>query len=447
VAESTAVIGGGITGLTSALDLSADGRTVHLFEQMDVLGGKIAETSIAGRVVPTGPDAFLSRRPEVTELAASLGLEQMLVSPSAASARIFRDGRLHRLPANVLGVPATIELGSTGLISAAGVERAGADLTAPDDRPRTDESVGAMVRRRLGDEVLEYIVDPLLGGINAGDSDRLSIETGAPQLDVLRQRHPSLIQAAADTLAGANRNAGPVFTSVIGGLNRLIDLAVTELRSRPNVELSLGAPATLTRTEAGWSVSGVEVDNVLITTPAASASSLVRPFAPEASLELDAIDYSSVALAVLVAPRETFAVDASISGVLIPRLAGLTVTAVSFATHKWPELSHDGDHVLRVSIGRRNAREWQRQSDVLLLEKIRADLGHIFDTDVPVGPAVLTRWMNSLPQYDVGHGEKVARVDAAVSNVAGLFLAGAWREGLGLPACVESAHRVAREIQ
>jgi oxygen-dependent protoporphyrinogen oxidase len=447
VPDSIAVIGGGITGLTAALDLSAAGRTVHLFEQTDTLGGKIAETSIDGRVVPTGPDAFLSRRPEVTDLAASLGLDQMLVSPSASSARIFRDGRLHRLPANVLGVPATTELATSGLISAAGAERASADLTAPDDRPHTDESVGAMVRRRLGDEVLEYIVDPLLGGINAGDSDRLSIETGAPQLDVLRKRHPSLIQAAADTLAGANRNAGPVFTSVIGGLNRLIDQAVTELRSRPNVAVVLGAPASLKRTGTGWSVSDVEVDNVLITTPTAAASSLVRPFAPEASQELDAIDYSSVALTVLVAPRETFAVDSSISGVLVPRLAGLTITAVSFATHKWPDLSHDGDHVLRVSVGRRTACEWQDQSDDLLLENIRADLGHIFDTDVPVGPSVLTRWMNSLPQYDVGHSEKVARIDAAISKMTGLFLAGAWRNGLGLPACVESAHNVAGEIR
>ena len=440
--KTVAIVGGGITGIVAALSASTNGDTVHLFERTDFLGGKIDEwIRPHGREqsIPTGPDAFLARRPEVTELAISLGLEDKLISPSAGSARIYRDGRLHPLPPSVLGVPASADLGDTGLISAEGAARASLDLDARDDRPDGDESVGAMVRRRLGDEVHEYLVDPLLGGINAGDSDRLSVVSGVPQLDVLRKKHSSLMTAAAQTLAAAPSNPGPVFQSIDGGLNRLIDAAEAELERRTNVSVHLSTSAELDRgTDSAWSVSNIEVDEVILTTPAGVTADLVRAIAPAAADELAAIDYSSVALTILILPPNTIDLDPSISGVLVPRLCGLHVTAVSFASHKWPELAPDGSQILRVSVGRRTDERWSQLRDDEVVQLIRNDLSEIFETIIPDGPSLLTRWMQSLPQYDVGHADRVQAIDHATRHLDGLVLTGAWRSGLGLPACVAS---------
>ncbi len=433
--KTVAVVGGGITGISAALSLSGAGHTVHLFEALHELGGKIGETRLDGRTIPTGPDAFLARRPEVTDLAVSLGLADDLISPAAGSARIFRDGRLHPLPPNVLGVPATADVGATGLVSAAGVERARLDIDAADDRPDGDESVGDLVRRRLGDEVHEYLVDPLLGGINAGDSDRLSLEAGVPQLAVLRSKDPSLITAAANTLASAPANPGPVFHGITGGLNRLIERAQVELENR-GVRIHLGDRATLQHAHGQWSVSNLPIDHVIVTTPAHITASLLTDIAPEAASVLASIDYSSVALGVLVLAPDTIDIDPSISGVLVPRLCGLHVTAVSFASHKWPALAPDGAQILRVSVGRRTDTRWAQLRDAEVVQVIRNDLSTIFDTIIPDGPASLTRWDRGLPQYDVNHSSKIADIDRATGSLPGLTLTGAWRNGLGLPACV-----------
>ena len=441
--KRVAVVGGGITGIVAALDLSSNGDIVHVFESTGSLGGKIAETRLDGRVVPTGPDAFLARRPEVTDLAISLGLRDHLIHPAAGSARIYRDGQLHSLPPGVLGVPASADLTGSGLISVDGAERAALDLTAPDDRPDGDESVGAMVRRRLGDEVHEYLVDPLLGGINAGDSDRLSIESGVPQLDVLRKRNHSLITAARETLAAAPANLAPVFQSIDGGLNRLIDAAETEFETR-GVRLHLNSPAHLERSVDGsWSVSNIEVDSVVVTTAAHVSSQLLAQIAPDAAEALATIEYSSVALTVLILPANTIVIDPAISGVLVPRLCGLHVTAVSFASHKWPDLASDGAQILRVSVGRRTDERWSHLRDAEVVQLIRNDLSEIFDTIIPEGPAHLTRWLHSLPQYDVDHADRIARIDDAIAQIDGLTLTGAWRSGLGLPACVASGRAAA----
>ena len=147
----------------------------------------------------------------------------------------------------------------------------------------------------------------------------------------------------------------------------------------------------------------------------------------------------SVALIVLVLPPDTIDVDPSISGVLVPRLCGLDVTAVSFASHKWPALAPDGRQILRVSVGRRTHIEWQARTDAELIDSVRTDLATIFDTAVPKGPAVVTRWMDSLPQFEVGHDDRMTRVDTALADAPGLHVSGAWRFGLGLPACVQTA--------
>lgn len=438
-----AVIGGGLAGLAAALELSGRGATVRLVEKADRLGGKVDETTVDGVVVPKAADNFLARRPEVRELAVQLGLEDQLYSPTARSPRIYRDGRLHLLPANVLGIPATDELSSSGLISPEGAARAAEDRTLPDDRPHADESVGAMVRRRLGDEVLEYLVDPLLGGINAGDSDQLSLRAGTPQLAELRDRRPSLLESARSTLDERPAPAGPVFQSIRGGLCRLVDAAEAELRSRSNAEIVLGQSPSIARRDDRWVVDGNEVEHLVLATPAFVSADLLRPFSATLSDRLAKIEYSSVAVAIVMLPPGTLDVDPSVSGVLVPRRCGLHVTAISFASHKWPDIGGDGRQILRISVGRREDTRWTEMTDDELVEVIRGDAAEVLGQHVPAGHWTIARWPKSLPQYDVGHLDWLAEVDSATSELPGLALVGAWRDGLGLPATVSSGRTAA----
>ena len=447
--QTVAIIGGGITGISAALEALALGADVHLFEADSQLGGKVAEVELDGRILPTAPDAFLARRPEMTDLAISLGLEPSLVSPAAGSPRIFRDGSLYPLPPNVLGIPATAEL-TPGLLSAAGIERLSKDLRAGPSKLVDDESAGALVRRRLGDEALEYLVDPLLGGINAGDSDQLSIMSGVPQLATLRDRNPSLIGAAADTLASAPQNPGPVFRSVSGGLSRMVQTAAQKLTTG-GARVHVGSRARIQPDALRWRIESettesLNADAVVITTPAFTTSQLIATFALDAADALSQIEYSSVALTLLVLPPGTIEIDPQISGVLVPRKAGLHVTAVSFASHKWPALAARGEQILRVSVGRRTHTTWQELTDGELVAEIRSDLAEIFGADIPTGPTHVSRWKDSLPQYDVGHNAKIQTLDRTTQAFDGLALTGAWRSGLGLPACVAAGRTAARNV-
>lgn len=435
--RSVAVIGGGISGLAAAHHLLDAGASVTLFESAPVLGGKIASATVDGLTLPTAPDAFLARQPQVIDLANELGLSDQLIAPTAREARIARGSRLHPLPPNLLGIPTDIDaLHASDLISPDGVTRAALDLDAPDDRPDGDESVGALVRRRLGDEVLEYLVDPLLGGINAGDSDRLSAISGVPQVGTARALSPSLIEAVRLLRARATPNPdAPVFLTPVGGLQTLID--ALDHRIRSDAIVRCGTKATIAGEPGAWTVNGEAFDRVIVATPSEPAAQLLDGLAPHAAKELRKLESSSVALVLLVLPPNSIDLDPSVSGVLVPRLEGRTVTAVSVATHKWPHLTSDGRVVLRVSVGRRTKTDWLDLDDAQLLHAIAADLTDLVGRrDEPIA-AHVTRWMNALPQYDVGHAERVDHIENELAQQApGVLLAGPMLRGLGLPACV-----------
>ena len=240
-----------------------------------------------------------------------------------------------------------------------------------------------------------------------------------------------------------------MFQSVAGGLRRLVEAAETALRDN-GAHVHLGSAAQLARDGDRWRVKNddgtTDTSHVIVTTPARVTGSLIEPFSPDGAAALASISYSSVALTLLVLPPGTIDVDASISGVLVPRNEGLHITAVSFASHKWPGLAPDGAQVLRVSTGRRNRTSWQELSDEELVKAIRSDLGQIFTIEIPAGPSHVTRWMNALPQYDVGHQDKVQKLDETMTSLSGLMVTGAWRDGLGLPACVGAGRSAVSEL-
>lgn len=438
-----AVIGGGISGLAAAHALIDSGVEVSVFEASPLLGGKIATATVADLELPTAPDAFLARQPEMIELATELGLEDELIAPAAREARIARGDRLHPLPPNLLGLPTDIEaLAQSDLISRDGVVRAALDLTAEDDRPTGDESVGALVRRRLGDEVLEYLVDPLLGGINAGDSDRLSAQAGVPQIGAARDLQPSLIESVRTMQARAVPHPdAPVFLTPRSGLQAMVDRLGH--RVHEHADLHLGQPAIIEPTSNGWQVNGRRFGRVVIATAAGPASDLLTAVAPATADELRGIEASSVALVLLVLPPDSIDLPESVSGVLVPRLEGRMVTAISVATNKWPHLADDRV-VLRVSVGRRTDERWMGMNDGALLETVQMDLAGLIGLQTPPIAHHVTRWIDALPQYDVGHVDRVDLLEASLREDApGVHLAGPMLRGLGLPACVRSGRTAA----
>ncbi len=443
-----AVVGAGISGLAAAVELLDNGHSVVLYDEADRAGGRIDSIVLDGLTVPTAADNFVARTPQVAMLAERVGLDHDLLAPEARQARIARGGALYELPPTLLGVPTDLGALRPGLISRAGLDRARLDLDLPDDRPACDESVGDLVRRRLGDEILEYLVDPLLGGINAGDSDRLSLEAGVPQLAHARSLDHRLTIAAGELRERTIDPETSVFLGLAGGLNRLVEELRKTVDDHPDGEVELGfAVRSIERSSPGWTVSGTDFDQVVLATPAAATAELLEPVVPAASALLRSIEYSSVAVVLLVVPRGSIAQPRSVSGVLVPRAEGHLITAISFASHKWPDVGSAELDVLRISVGRRSDRRWVDMSDDELTTAVIDDAGQILGQPVEPVAHHVHRWLDALPQYDVGHGDRVRAVEEAVgASGPGLHLAGAWMHGLGLAACAQSGLDAARAI-
>jgi oxygen-dependent protoporphyrinogen oxidase len=455
-----AIVGGGISGLAAAWAGMQQGADVVVLEAGDAPGGKLRTSPVAGIGLDEGADAFLARVPEAVELCEELGLGAELVSPATGTAYVWSKGALRRLPSEqLLGVPTDLDaVAASGILSAAGVERARADLTAPDDRPEGDEAIGALVRRRLGDEVLDRLVAPLLGGVWAGDCDRLSLRVAATTLAAARDRDASLVRSAAALRTEARVDGSadrPVFLAPRGGMARLVAALVERLVER----LRCGAPVIgLEPNGAGWRLTAgrtggsaahrhpaVLANRVVLATPAYVTAPLLTAVAPDVAAFLAGIDYASVALTALVVPRDGIEHPLDGSGYLVPQSSGRLLTACSWMTSKWAHLGvAPSTAILRASAGRVGDERGLRLSDdelvVALLRDLRDTMGlRAEPTDVRV-----SRWERSFPQPRPGHLDALATAERALTDRApGLALTGAWALGVGIPACIRGARRAA----
>jgi protoporphyrinogen/coproporphyrinogen III oxidase len=456
-----AVVGGGISGLAAAWAGMQQGADVVVLEAAGAPGGKLRTSPVAGIEIDEGADAFLARVPEAVRLCRELGLADDLVSPATGTAYVWIDGALRRLPPEqLLGVPTDLDaVAASGILTAAGVERARADLTAPNDAPTGDEAIGGLVRRRLGDEVLDRLVAPLLGGIWAGDCDLLSLRVAAANLAEARDRDPSLIRGAAALRAEAIERGvadSPVFLAPGGGVARLVDALAERLGER----LRCGAPVSgLEPDGAGWRVATgdgdrpgphrhppVLADRVVLATPAYVTARLLAGLVPEVAAFLSGIDYASVVLTVLVVPREGIDHPLDGSGFLVPKSSGRLLTACSWMTSKWAHLSVDPSTViLRPSAGRAGDERALAATDEELVAALVDDLRDTMGLHARPTAVRVTRWERSFPQPRPGHLDAVARAERALAERApGLTMAGAWELGVGIPACIRAADRAVR---
>lgn len=460
------VVGAGITGLTAAFTLATQrpDLDVVVVEASERVGGKILTTPFAGRPVDCGADAFLARVPEARELCEELGLATILTSPVQKSAYVWVNHALHRLPSGlVLGVPTDFDaLAASGIVSAVGIERAKEDLhrtewvdraNGADPGGTDDQSVGALIRARLGDEIHEKLVSPLLSGVNAGDADSLSLAAGAAQIAAAARTSPSLITALRQQLSVEPAQSDtPVFHGIPVGTQTLTDLILARL-TQAHVPVHLSCPvSSLSRNEQQWTLhtplGPIHADEVILTTPAHPTAQLLAALAPATAVDLATLEYASAAMVTLAFAKSSIGVPLDASGFLVAQTDPLpTLTACSWASSKWAHLDDPEVAILRISAGKYGDIHALEHDDPALVEALGDDLATTMGVDAPPIAARVTRWIDALPQYRPGHPARVATWrEGLAAEAPGLHLAGAAYDGLGLPACIRQGRHAAAAI-
>jgi protoporphyrinogen/coproporphyrinogen III oxidase len=440
------VVGGGITGLAAAfyaLQASPTSRVVVL-EAGPQAGGKVSSVRLCGREIDAGPDAFLARVSGAIDLAADLGLADELVAPATGQAWLWSRNQLHSLPAGlVLGVPSDYEaLAASGILSPGGLLRAGSGFAGDADLPLGDISVAEGIGAHLGAEVVDRLVDPLLGGINASDCTRLSLKSAS--LELFAASGSVDLMSALKAQASSRGQIGvtedrPVFLTPRNGVHQLIRSLMDSL----GVRVRLNAPVTaLQRENNRWhiDVGGERIvsQKVILATPAATAARLLGAVAPTLAGELASIRTASVALTLLAYPRNAVTLPAG-SGMLVARPDGHLLTAASWWSQKWPHLDTGDQVIIRASAGRDGDERFRSMTDSDLIDALHAELVGVLDIRSLPAEAVVSRWIDGFPQYDVGHADRVTQIESLCSELPGLSLAGASYRGIGLPACIRDA--------
>jgi oxygen-dependent protoporphyrinogen oxidase len=473
-----AIVGGGITGLAAALTLleAAVDAEIVVIDRAGRLGGKL-HTGELGTVdgtttpVELGAEAFLVRDPATGRespamlLARQVGLGDSLVHPALGTAAVAVDDALRPLPGGTLmGVPGRLDLIGDVAQPTADADQDGGH---PVLEPGQDVAVGALVRRRLGDQVVDRLVEPLLGGVYAGRADLLSLATTMPGLATACATESTLTGAVRVALAASAAHrpgpGAPVFATVAGGVSRLVEAVTARLRAG-GVHFRLGLPVReLLRTPDAWSLvlgaaTGgtdlVAADAVLLAVPARPAARLLSGAFPQAAADVGVLDYASVALVTLALPAVELP---QLSGFLVPATEpgphgeGYAIKAATFFTRKWAHLRRpDGTVFVRASIGRYGDEHALQRDDADLVKLAHAELSTLLGRGLPEPlDSAVQRWGGALPQYAPGHLDRVARARAALraGPAAGsVVLAGAAYDGVGIPACVRSGQTAASEL-
>lgn len=442
------MVGAGIAGLSAAHDLVDAGHDVLVLESAARVGGKLRRDEVAGVTVDVGAEAMLNRRPEGVALAGELGLP--IEHPTVAASRIWTRGELRPLPRSLMGVPLDLrQLEDSGVLSPAGLARVRAEPTIWPERLDEDVSVGDLVDRRFGPEVTDRLVEPLLGGVYAGHARLISARASVPQLLAYAGRG-SVLEQAASLPTTYDR---PVFAGIPGGMGQLPERLAAGLNVRTGATVR-----ELVRSPTGFALTVgptidpelVEADAVVLATPAAPSVRLLGEIAPVAAAELAGVETASMVV-VTFAFRGDDVPDLAAtdsSGFLVPPVDGRRVKAATFSFAKWGWVREAGDGLLllRTSLGRHREELALQATDEELVAWSREDLAAAVGLGATPVDTHVQRWGGGLPQYAVGHLDRVARIRAAVAEVPGLAVCGAAYDGVGIPAVIASAHRAAAEV-
>ncbi len=457
VAGHVVVLGGGISGLAAAHRLvrAAPEIRVTLIEADERLGGKIVTEHIDGFTIEGGPDSFLATKPRGVGLCAELGIEQCLqgVTPHRRRAFVLWRGRLHDLPEGLTGLVPTrlAPLTRSSLLSPAGKTRVALDYVIPRSHSESDESLGGFIRRRLGVQAWERLVEPLMAGIYAADGDTLSLAATFPQLRDAERTYGGLIKgvlATRKSAQGAVATPMSLFLTPVGGLGDLVATLASRLRAG-GVEIRTGVAAdTIASSADGYAIrfatgETIVANAVVVATPAFAAADLLAGINSGAAADLAAIPHSSTAIVTLAFRRDDIPHPLDGHGYVVPRVEGGPILACTWSSRKWAGRAPAGRELIRVFAGRSGREDVLAGDDDLLLALARREVADRLGVRASPSLHRVTRWPRGMPQYLLGHPPRVARIEAALREHPGLLIAGNAYHGVGLPDCIASGERAA----
>jgi len=427
-------------------------------------GGKILTNHLPNLLIEGGPDSFLTSKPWALELCRTLGLEDHLIPTNAEHNRTFALSRgvLRELPQGLLAFrPQRVDtLVSGGLLSWRGLLRMGAERFWPTSSSgQSEETLGSFFRRRFGAEAFDYLIEPLVAGIYAGDADELSIEATFPRFKELEQQHRSVIKGMRAAQAKAKGAIAPklpgsspsLFMTLRNGLSELIHTLIRGLTDR-GVQLmsGLGCREMQASPENGGTFSIVldndmiqTADAVILTTPAFQTAQLIHQLQPEAAKLLEQIPYTSTATISMAYPTE--AVEGHIRGFgfVVPRKEQRPLLAGTWTSLKWPYRSQKGETLIRCYVGGRGREHILERDDRQLVESVRQELQSIVGITRSPGYTEVHRWVRGMPQYVLGHQARVAKIKDLLLPWPTLHISGAGLYGIGIPDCIREGNRVA----
>ncbi len=463
------VVGGGISGLSTAhavlqLDPSAD---VVLLEQGSRVGGNIVTVRDDGYVLDGGPDSWVANKPQATALAKSLGLEGDLIGtiPENRRALIAWGDELHPLPEGfILGVPTSIlPIVRTPLFSVRAKARMALEPFIPRRRPPAggvddDESIDAFIRRRLGGEVAERLVAPLLGGIYGGDAGQLSMRATLPQFVDMEEKYGSLIRAMKRTLvSGSGARGAPkpsMFTSLRGGLGTLVDrlaASVGDSRVRTGARVLRVAPLPAGDARGRFAVELVggetrSADDVVMAVPAHVAALALAPLGDRLASLLSAMPYVSTGVVMMAFARADVPGALDATGYIVPRVLGRPALAATWVTSKWAHRAPDGTVLIRVFLGGKGHEGLLEKDDGELERVARAELSRAMRIEARPSMTHVFRFLRASPQPLVGHPGRMREARAILAKTPGIHLVASGYDGVGLPDCVRQAEAAAKAI-
>jgi len=446
-----AVIGGGLTGLATAWHLRADAEVV-LLEAAGRPGGQIRTIELEDGPLDVGADALLLRQPAGRELLHALGFgEDELVTPRASRVLLWLDRRLRELPAGtVFGVPTDLgALARSRVLSPGDLAYAASERVRPRRQVVGDRSVSDLVGERFGRAVVERLVDPLLGGVYAGDPARLSAQATLAPVWEAAADHRSVLDGLRAQRRRTARGGGPVFATVRDGLGRVVERLSTALGDR----IRTHSPVRSVRARRGGVVlhldEGPEVfDRAVLAVPPAAAAALLAADWPALARELAGVRSASVGVVALAYAAGDAMALPDASGVLVPRTEGRLTKAITVGAVKWPHLASRERVLLRASVGRIDDHRALDLDDDELVERVDAEVRWALGLSAPARERVVTRWPDALPQYDVGHQARLDRIHHLLTQrPGGVHLGGAMFDGVGLSARAADAARLAAEVR
>ena len=451
--RSIGIVGGGIAGLSAAHWLVRNRPSVNvtLLESGARLGGKILTERVQNFVVEAGPDSFLASKPEGLALCKELGIEDQLVSSIQENRGSFvaLDGALHAIPEGLSGlIPTRLDsVMSSSLFTGEGKERFAGEPSVPARPGDDDESLAGFVERRFGSEAYSHLIEPLMAGIYAGDGRELSLKATFPQLRVLEQTYGSVLrglQATASTKEQRTEKQG--FLTPSKGMGEIVGALRPALRS---VNVRLGAVVrAIRRRRSGFRLEvddseSLDVDRVVVATPAHISALLLSEMDVELSQELEAIPHVSSATVSLAFLRTEVQHPLHGYGYIIPRVSGSPVLACTWASSKYLGRSPKGHVLLRAFVGRRGLEEAVELGHEEIVELVRDELGNRLGIEAKPELERVHRWPKGMPQYALGHPNRVVRIGILLENNVGVQLAGNAYQGVGIPDCIRSGELAA----